>query len=261
MNPALWIAKTGLDAQQTRMAVTANNLANVNTTGFKQSRAEFQDLMYQSVRTTGAQTSESTQLPSGLNVGTGVRTVATRAVHTQGNLSQTGGALDVAIDGRGFFQILRPDGTLAYTRDGSFQLNSEGQLVTHAGYELDPAIAVPPGADGLTIGRDGTVSVRLDGDPSPTVIGALQLADFVNPSGLLPIGDNLYQETAASGAPQVGTPDLVGLGGTVQGALETSNVNTVEEMVRMIETQRAYEMSSKAISAADQMLQTLNREL
>lgn len=261
MNPALWIAKTGLDAQQTRMSVVANNLANVNTTGFKQGRAAFQDLIYQNVRQVGGQTSESTQLPSGLDLGTGVRTVATQKIFTQGNIAQTGNALDLAIDGRGFFQVLRPDGSVAYSRDGSLQVNADGQVVTHGGYELDPAVVIPRDAQSVTIGRDGTVSVQLQGAAQPAIIGTIQLADFINPAGLQSVGDNLYEESAASGAPQVGTPDLNGIGGLIQGALETSNVNTVEEMVKMIETQRAYEMNSKSISAADQMLQTLNREL
>jgi len=261
MNPALWIAKTGLEAQQTRMGVVSNNLANVSTTGFKRDRAIFEDLLYQNVRQPGAQTSQDTTLPSGLMRGTGVRTVATEKLHTQGNMVQTDNGLDVAIEGRGYFQILRPDGTLGYTRDGSFKLDAQGQLVTSNGYVVQPTITVPSGAQSVTIGIDGTVSVMISGDSAPTQIGTLQLADFVNPAGLQPIGENLYLETAASGSPQVGNPGLSGLGTVIQGSLESSNVNVVEEMVNMIETQRAYEINSKAVSTSDQMLQYINQNL
>jgi flagellar basal-body rod protein FlgG len=254
MNQALWIAKTGLEAQQTRMSVVSNNLANVNTTGFKRSNAIFQDLLYQNVRQAGGQTSQDTQLPSGLMLGTGTRIVATQKLYTQGNIVQSDNPLNVAIQGRGFFQVLMPDGTLAYTRDGTFQMDSQGQLVTSAGYQIQPSITIPDGAQGITIGNDGTVSVSVAGQASPTQVGSLQLADFVNPSGLQPIGENLALETAASGSPQAGTPGLAGLGKTVQGNLETSNVNVVEELVDMIETQRAYEMNSKAVEATDGML-------
>lgn len=261
MNKALWIAKTGLDAQQMRMSVVSNNLANVNTTGFKKGRAVFQDLIYQTVRQAGAQSAQDTELPSGLMLGTGVRTVATEKMFTQGNLTQTGNALDVALEGRGFIQIQLPDGNVGYTRDGSFQVNSEGQMVTSGGYTVQPAIAIPEGALSVTIGEDGTVSAQLAGNPNPTEVGALQVADFINPAGLQPIGQNLFTETAASGAPQVGNPGLDGRGTLLQGFLEGSNVNTVEELVNMIETQRAYEMNSKAISTADQMLQYVNNNL
>ena len=254
MNQALWIAKTGLEAQQTRMSVVSNNLANVNTTGFKRSDAIFQDLLYQNISQPGGQTSQDTQLPSGLMLGTGTRVVATEKLYSQGNIVKSENPLHVAIEGRGFFQVLLPDGTLAYTRDGTFQLDSQGQVVTSTGYQLQPAITIPDGAQGITIGNDGTVSVSLAGQASPTQIGTLQLADFVNPSGLQPIGENLAQETAASGSPQTGTPGLNGLGKTLQNSLETSNVNVVEELVNMIETQRAYEMNSKAIEATDGML-------
>ncbi len=261
MNKALWIAKTGLDAQQMRMSVVSNNLANVNTTGFKKGRAVFQDLIYQTVRQAGAQSAQDTELPSGLMLGTGVRTVATEKMFTQGNLTQTGNALDVAIEGRGFIQIQLPDGNSGYTRDGSFQVNSEGQMVTSGGYTVQPAIVIPEGALSVAIGEDGTVSAQLPGNPNPTEVGALQVADFINPAGLQPIGQNLFTETAASGAPQVGNPGLNGRGSLLQGFLEGSNVNTVEELVNMIETQRAYEMNSKAISTADQMLQYVNNNL
>jgi flagellar basal-body rod protein FlgG len=255
MDPALWAAKTGLDAQQTQMTVTSNNIANVNTTGFKKSRAAFEDLLYQNVRQVGAASSQSTILPSGLSLGTGVRVVATEKAYTQGSLSQTGNALDVGVQGQGFFQILMPDGTLAYTRDGAFQTNAQGQLVTSSGYVVQPGITIPQGAQSVTIGSDGIVSVLVAGQSAPTQVGQLQLANFINPTGLQPRGENLLVESAASGPAQTGTPGLTGLGTISQGSLEGSNVNIVEEMVNMIETQRAYEMNSKAVQTTDQMLQ------
>lgn len=261
MNPALWIAKTGLEAQQTRMATISHNLANASTNGFKRSRAVFSDLLYQNLAQVGAQSSQDTQLPSGLNLGTGVRTVATEKLFTQGNIVQTGNALDVAIQGRGFLQVLMPDGTLAYTRDGTIQMDSQGQLVTSMGYPIEPGVTIPENAQSITIGSDGTVSVLIAGDSAPTQVGNLQLADFINPTGLQPLGDNLFMESGSSGAPQTGTPGLNGLGTLIQGSLESSNVNSVEELVNMIETQRAYEMNSKAISTADQMLQYVNNNL
>jgi flagellar basal-body rod protein FlgG len=261
MNQALWIAKTGLEAQQTRMSTVSNNLANVNTTGFKQDRAVFEDLLYQNVRQSGGQTSQDTELPSGLNLGTGVRVVATEKVFSQGSMLQTGNALDVAINGRGFFQVLMPDGNLAYTRDGSFQLNAQGEIVTASGYSVQPALTIPDGAQSVTIGADGVVSVKLAGQASPSQIGNLETVDFINPTGLQPIGENLYIETASSGTPQAGTPGLNGFGSVQQGALEGSNVNVVAELVNMIETQRAYEMNSKAISTNDQMMQYLNNNM
>ena len=261
MTQALRIAKTGLDAQQTKMAVISNNLANVNTTGYKSSRAIFNDLLYQTVRQPGAQSSQNTELPSGLMLGTGVRTVATEKIHTQGNIVQTENPLDIAIQGDGFFDILLPDGSTAYTRDGSFQSDSQGQVVTAAGYTLQPAITVPTNTISVTIGSDGTVSALTAGSTSPTQIGTIQLSSFVNPGGLQPIGDNLFKETASSGTAQAGTPGLTGLGTLVQGALEGSNVNVVEELVNMIETQRAYEMNSRAISTTDQMLQYASNNL
>ena len=261
MNPALWIAKTGLETQQTRMSVISNNLANVNTTGFKRSRGIFADLVYQNVRQAGAQSSQNTQLPSGLSLGTGVRTVATEKIHTQGNLVQSNNSLDMAIQGRGFFQILQPDGTIAYTRNGEFQINSQGQVVNAEGYELQPGITIPQDAQTVTIGADGTVSVSLPGNAAPTQVGAIQLADFVNATGLQPVGNNLFIETAASGTAQTGNPGLNGLGAVQQGMLESSNVNVVEELVNMIETQRSYEMNSKAISTTDQMLQYVSNNL
>ncbi|HMV38433.1 flagellar basal-body rod protein FlgG [Plasticicumulans sp.] len=261
MNPALWVAKTGLDAQQTRMDVIANNLANVNTTGFKKSRAVFEDLLYQNVRQVGGQTSQNTTLPSGLMLGTGVRVVATEKMHTQGNVINTDNALDVAINGRGFFQIQLPDGTTAYTRDGSFQINDQGQIVTSEGYPLLPNLTVPNGAQSLTVGSDGVVSVTLAGQIAPQQIGNLQIADFLNPAGLQPIGENLFLESGASGAAQLGDPRTNGLGALQQHMLESSNVNVAEELVSMIETQRAYEVNSKAIQTTDQMLQYLNQNV
>jgi flagellar basal-body rod protein FlgG len=258
---ALWVAKTGLDAQQTRMAVIANNLANVNTTGFKKSRPIFEDLVYQNIRQAGAQTTQNTQLPSGLQLGTGVRTVATEKLHTQGNIQQTENSLDIAINGRGYLQILMPNGDINYTRDGSLKLDSEGQLVTSGGLPLEPAISVPNDALSITIGRDGTVSVLQPGNAAPVQVGQIQTADFINPTGLEPVGENLYRETVSSGAPIVGTPGDQEYGALLQGSLETSNVNVVEELVSMIETQRAYEMNSKAISTTDQMLSFVTQQL
>ena len=261
MNPALWAAKTGLDAQQTRMTVVSNNLANVNTSGFKKGRAVFEDLLYQNVKQVGAATSQDTTAPSGLSLGTGVRVVATEKLYTQGNLVQTGNPLDLAVQGRGFFQVALPDGTLGYTRDGSFQVSAEGELVTSSGYRVQPGISIPDGAQSVTVGADGTVSVQVAGQVAPTQVGTLQLVDFVNPAGLQPRGENLLLESAASGPAQAGTPGLDGLGSLAQGSLESSNVNVVEELVNMIETQRAYEMNSKAIQTTDQMLEYVNNQL
>jgi flagellar basal-body rod protein FlgG len=261
MTPALWAAKTGLDAQQTRMTVTSNNLANVSTSGFKKSRGVFEDLLYQNIKQVGASTSQDTQAPSGLSLGTGVRVVATEKIYTQGGLSQTGNSLDLAIQGRGFFQILLPDGTLGYTRDGSFQMNSQGQVVTSSGYVLQPGINIPQSAQSVSIGSDGVVSVTVAGQSAPQQVGTIQLTDFVNPAGLQARGENIVVESAASGAAQTGTPGLSGLGSLAQGSLESSNVNVVEELVAMIETQRAYEMNSKAIATADKMLEYVNNTL
>ena len=257
----MWIAKTGLDAQQNRMSVIANNLANVNTTGFKKERAVFEDLLYQNVRQVGAQSSQDSLLPTGLNFGTGVRTIATEKLFTQGNTVETGNPLHMAIEGRGFFQVLMPDGSQAYTRDGSFSSDAQGQLVTSNGYVVQPSISIPDGALSITVGNDGVVSVITPGNATPTQVGTVQLADFVNVAGLQPIGQNLFLESASSGAAQTGTPGLNGLGRISQGSLEGSNINVVEELVNMIEAQRAYEMNSKAISAVDRMLQYVNNNL
>jgi len=252
--PSLWIAKTGLDAQQTHMQVISNNLANVNTTGFKKDRPLFEDLLYQNVRQVGSQATQTNTLPSGLQIGTRVRTVATEKIHTQGTIVQTGNALDMAISGRGYFQILMPNGNISYSRDGSFKMDATGQIVTNGGYPLEPAITIPSDASSISIGNDGTVSVTQPGAAGPVQVGNVQLADFPNPTGLEPIGENFFRESAASGAPLVGTPGLDQFGSVKSGALETSNVNVVEELVNMIETQRSYEMNSKAIETTDQML-------
>ena len=261
MLPALWVAKTGLSAQDTNLTTISNNLANVSTTGFKRDRAEFQDLLYQIKRQPGAQSTQDSELPSGLQVGTGVRIVGTQKNFTAGSLQTTEQPLDMAINGRGFFQILQPDGTTSYTRDGTFHLDSNGQIVNAGGFALEPAIVIPNDAQTFTVGNDGTVSVTLPGNAASQVIGNLQTADFINPAGLQAVGNNLFLETAASGAPQVGTPGLAGFGTTLQNTLETSNVSTVEEMVNMITTQRAYEMNSKVISTADQMLSFVTQNL
>ncbi|WP_085723384.1 flagellar basal-body rod protein FlgG [Pseudomonas sp. R37(2017)] len=261
MLPALWVAKTGLSAQDTNLTTISNNLANVSTTGFKRDRAEFQDLLYQIKRQPGAQSTQDSELPSGLQLGTGVRIVGTQKNFSSGSLQTTEQPLDIAIDGRGFFQILQPDGTTSYTRDGTFHLDSNGQIVNASGFALEPAIVIPNDAQTFTVGRDGTVSITVAGNPAAQVIGNLQTADFINPAGLQAVGNNLFLETAASGAPQVGTPGLNGFGSTLQNTLETSNVSTVEEMVNMITTQRAYEMNSKVISTADQMLSFVTQNL
>lgn len=254
---SLWVARTGLEAQQMRMTVVAQNLSNVNTTGYKRQRAMFEDLLYQNVVQSGGLTSQQTSAPTGLNIGTGVRVVATDRQFSQGNLITTNNPFDLSIQGRGFFEILMPDGQQAYTRDGTFQLNAEGQLVTASGYAVQPAITVPPGAQAVSIGIDGSVSAVLAGQTEPIQVGTLQLTDFVNPAGLEARGQNLFAETSSSGPPQPGTPGLSGLGTIDQGSLETSNVSVVEELVAMIETQRAYEMNSRAIETSDQMLQRL----
>jgi flagellar basal-body rod protein FlgG len=261
MDNALWNSKTGLDTQQTRIAVIANNLANANTTGFKRDRAVFEDLIYQTVRQPGAQSSQDTQFPTGLQVGTGVRLIATEKLFTQGNLTRTEGSLDLAIQGNGFFQILQPDGTIGYTRDGTFTLDSTGQIVNSSGYVLQPSITIPPNVINITIGADGTVSAQTSGSATPTQVGNIQLADFVNPTGLQARGGNLLYETAASGTPQVGTPGENGLGRLEQGSLETANVNIVEELINMIETQRVYEVNSRAIETISSMLEFANNTI
>lgn len=261
MFPALWIAKTGLDAQQTKMSVISHNLANVATTGYKRDRAIFEDLIYQNRRQVGALADQNNTLPSGLHIGTGVRVVATEKIHTQGSIQRTENSLDMAIQGNGYFQITHPDGTIVYTRDGTFQRDAQGQLVMSNGMLLEPAITIPEDATSLTIGSDGVVSVMTPGEAEPNEIGNIQLATFINTAGLEALGQNLFRETAASGAPTVGDPGTDSIGTVLQGHLETSNVNVVEELVSMIETQRAYEMNSKAISKADQMLGQLNQQL
>ena len=261
MDASLWIAKTGLTAQQTRMSVISNNLANVNTTGFKKDRAVFEDLLYQNIVPAGGQVDAESETPTGLMLGTGTRVVATEKLHGQGNIITTENALDLTISGDGYFSVQQADGTIAYTRDGSFKLSAEGNVVTAGGQSILPAITVPQNAASLTFGRDGTVTVELANGGGSSQIGQLQLSRFVNNSGLQPIGRNLLQQTNASGDPIVVLPGADGSGMLMQGALEASNVNVVEEMVNMIETQRAYEVNSKAISAADGMLRFLNNNL
>ena len=256
---SLSIAKTGLDAQQTQLDVVANNLANVGTTGFKRSRAVFEDLMYQNLRQSGGQTSDQTRLPSGLQLGTGVRVVATERIHTQGNSTKTENQKDVMISGDGFFQVLMPDGTAAYTRDGSFQTDQNGQLVTASGYPVQPAITLPPNATGMTIGRDGTVSVVQAGSAASVQIGQIQVATFLNATGLQAKGENLYVETDASGGASQTAPGQNGAGTLAQGYVESSNVNVVEELVNMIQTQRAYEINSKVVKTSDEMLARLSQ--
>ena len=259
MMRSLWTSKTGMEAQQFQLDVVSHNLANVSTNGFKRSHAVFEDLMYQTLRQPGANSTEQTQLPTGLQVGLGVRPVATSRMYGQGSLQQTTNSLDMAVQGNGFFQVAMPDGTTGYTRDGAFQVDAQGQLVTSEGYLVQPQITIPAAALKTSIGSDGTVTVMLPGQAAPQTVGQIQLANFINPPGLDARGKNLFAETAASGQPSTGAPGLNGLGSIQQGFLETSNVNVVEELVQMIQTQRAYEMNSKAIQTSDQMLQKLTQ--
>ena len=254
---SLWISKTGMEAQQMQLDVISNNLANSSTTGFKRANAVFEDLMYQNLRQVGSNSTEQSQLPTGLQVGLGVRTVATSRSFSQGNLQQTSYNLDVAIQGNGFFQVTMPDGTTNYTRDGSFQVNAQGQLVTATGLPIANGVTVPANATSVAIAGDGTVTAQIPGSVEPQGIGTIALASFINPAGLDPKGQNLYAESPASGQPNAGTPGADGLGSLMQGFVETSNVNVVQELVTMIQTQRAYEMNSKAIQTSDQMLQKL----
>lgn len=259
MMRSLWISKTGLDAQQTQLDVISHNLANVSTNGFKRQRGIFEDLLYQTIRQPGGNSTQQTTVPTGLQLGTGVRPVATGRVHTQGTIQTTGNSLDLAINGSGFFQIQMPDGTTGYSRDGSFSLDAQGQVVTANGMLLQPGITVPANTQSVTVGSDGTVTAKIAGQQNPQTLGTLQLANFINPQGLQSIGSNLYVETAASGQPQTGQPGQNGHGLISQGYVETSNVNVVEEMVNMIQTQRAFEINSRAITTSDQMLQRLSQ--
>lgn len=256
---SLWIAKTGMEAQQMQLDVISNNLANVSTNGFKKSRAVFEDLMYQNLRQAGSPTSEQSNLPTGLQVGLGVRTVATSRSFSQGSLQQTSNVFDVAIQGSGFFQLTMPDGTIGYTRDGAFQVDSQGRLVSSGGLPVAGGINVPANATAVSIANDGTVSATIAGSVNPSTIGTISIAGFINPAGLDPKGGNIFAESAASGQPNVGTAGVNGLGTVVQGFVETSNVSAVQELVTMIQTQRAYEMNSKAIQTSDQMLQKLGQ--
>ena len=256
---SLWIARTGLDAQQTQLDVISNNLANVSTNGFKRGRAVFEDLLYQTLRQPGAQSSQQTQIPSGLQLGTGVRPVSTARIFTQGNIQKTDNSLDVAVQGNGFFEVLLPDGTTGYTRDGSFQKDNQGQIVTADGYPLQPNITIPANALSISVGQDGTVTITQSGSSANTQIGTIQVATFINPGGLQSIGQNLFLETAASGTPTPNTPGQNGAGIVNQGYVETSNVNVAEELVTMIQTQRAYEINSKVVSTSDAMLGRLTQ--
>ena len=256
---SLWIAKTGLDAQQLQLDQVSHNLANVSTNGYKRSHAQFEDLIYQNIRQSGGQSTQQTQLPTGLQQGTGVRPVATMRNFSQGNLQQTNNAFDLAINGSGFFQLSLPDGTTAYTRDGSFHKDDQGQVVTSSGYPLEPSITIPDNTIAITISRDGIVSVTQAGNTAPTQVGTIQLATFVNVGGLLSVGENLFLETASSGAPTPNTPGLNGAGILNHQYVETSNVNVAEELVSMIQTQRAYELNSKVVSTSDQMLARLTQ--
>jgi len=258
---AMHIARTGLDAQDMRMQVISNNLANVNTTGFKKSRADFATLAYQTITTPGADSTQDSQYATGLNLGTGVKIQGTSRIDTTGEMNQTGNSLDLAIDGNGYFQIQMPDGTLAYTRAGNFSRSSEGQLVTSDGYQVMPGITIPQEATSITIGTDGTVSAAMPGQTEPQQLGQIQIASFPNAAGLQEVGDNYLKQTAASGEASLGIAGQDGRGNLRQGMLEASNVNVVEELVDMIETQRAYEVNSKMISAADDMLKFVNQNV
>ncbi|MBE3583197.1 MAG: flagellar basal-body rod protein FlgG [Limnochordaceae bacterium] len=258
MMRSLWTAGSGMIAQQFNIDTIANNLANVNTVGFKRSRVDFQDLLYQTVRFAGSPVTAGTQIPTGLQVGHGVRPVSTQKIFTTGTFKQTDNPLDLMIEGDGFFQVLMPDGQLAYTRDGAFKIDGQGRLVTSDGFVVQPEITIPPDAVSVNVGTDGTVSVLTSGNNQPQNLGQLQLARFINPAGLRSMGRNLFAATAASGAPMTGAAGLDGLGSIAQGYLEMSNVQVVEEMVNMILAQRAYEVNSKAIQASDEMLQTAN---
>ena len=256
---SLWISKTGMEAQQTQLDVISHNLANVSTTGFKRATAVFEDLMYQNLRQVGSNTSDQTQLPTGLHLGLGVRTVATSRSFAQGTIQQTSNNLDVAIQGNGFFQVTLADGSTNYTRDGSFQLDNQGRLVTASGLPVANGVTVPANAKNVSIATDGTVTATIPGSTAPQQIGSIILATFINPAGLEPQGQNLFAESPASGQPNTGTPGANGIGTVTQGFLETSNVNVVQELITMIQTQRAYEMNSKAIQTSDQMLQKLGQ--
>lgn len=255
---ALWTASTGMEAQQLNIDIIAHNLANVGTTGFKKSRADYQDLLYQEIKSAGASSSDSTMLPTGIQVGQGVRTVATEKIFSQGNFKQTEAPLDIAIEGEGFLQVTKPDGQVAYTRTGELKVDSDGRLVTSDGYLIEPQITIPADAMTVTISADGIVSIKQPGNPTPTQAGSLELARFINPSGLQALGKNLYMPTAASGNAATGAPGSDGIGTIAQGFLEMSNVSVVEEMVNMIAAQRAYEINSKSIQTTDEMLQTAN---
>jgi len=255
---SLFIAATGMEAQKLNIDVISNNLANVNTTGFKRSRAEFQDLMYQTFRAPGATSAEGSQIPTGIQVGLGVKPVATQKIFLQGDFVQTGNNLDMVIEGNGFFQILMSDGTVAYSRAGAFKLDRDGRIVNSDGYPLEPNITIPTDTVNITISSDGKVSIMQAGSSTPSEIGQVELAKFINPGGLISIGRNLFRSSESSGDPITGNPSLDGMGTISQGFIELSNVSVVEEMVNMIVSQRAYEVNSKAVQASDEMLQVAN---
>lgn len=256
---SLFIASTGMEAQQLNIDVISNNLANVNTVGYKRSRADFQELMYQDLKTPGTLSAEGAEVPSGIQLGLGVKPVAVQKIFLQGNFVQTGNNLDMVIEGEGFFQITKPDGEVAYTRNGAFKLDSGGRIVNSDGYALDPAITIPANTQTITIGSDGKISITQSGSKTPTQIGQIELARFINPAGLKAIGKSLFGPTGSSGDPVTGTPGgTEGMGTISQGYVEMSNVNIVEEMVNMIVSQRAYEINSKAVQASDEMLQIAN---
>ncbi|MDR3443104.1 MAG: flagellar basal-body rod protein FlgG [Legionella sp.] len=259
MQPALWVSKSGLEAQEKTIGTIANNLANVNTVGYKKDRALFEDLLYQNSSQAGAQSSENSMVPTGINAGTGVHLVATQKLFEQGSIQHTNNQYDVAIQGQGFFTILMPDGTQGYTRNGAFTLDSTGQVVDSHGYLLQPSITLPTGTQGITISQDGVVSATVAGSTTPTNLGTIQLTNFTNPAGLQPIGQNLFQETASSGTPTLDNPGNNGLGTLLQNNLEASNVNVVEELVNMIQAQRSYEITAKGMQTVDNMLQYLNQ--
>jgi len=259
MNPTLWTAKSGLESQQQKLSIIANNISNVNTTGYKRSRGVFEDLLYQNLKQPGGESAEGSQFTSGIMIGTGTTLVANPKEFSQGSLQKTDGQFDIAIEGKGFFGVTKPDGSIAYTRDGSFTVDKDGTLVTNYGYTVDPAITIPAEATDVHVSDDGRVVVELGGVQS--VVGTINLTNFISPKGLKPVGHNLFVQTPSSGEPITATPMTSGLGNLRQGFLESSNVSVVEEMVSMIETQRAYELSSKAVSAADEMMRTLNQTI
>lgn len=262
MHPALWVSKTGLDAQQTNISVISNNIANASTVGYKKSRGVFEDLLYQTVKQAGGNSAADSKLPNGLNLGAGTKVVASQKMFTQGNMLTTSNSMDLMLEGRGFFEIQMPDGTSAYTRNGQFTLDENGQMVTSgSGFVVQPSVTIPNNATSITVSQEGEVSVQTSDSAENQIVGQITIVDFINPAGLTPAGQNMYLETGVSGSPIQGIASIDGLGAIAQGALETSNVNVTEELVNLIESQRVYEMNSKVISAVDQMLAYVNQNL